>query len=166
MAGAMARATRWGDGFTLLEVLIAIVLLATAVVTTAGLVTMAGASVRVARTHTLTALLASDKMEDLRALPWASLVALSPSPAGALQRDEAGYVDYLDGTGRWVGATPVARAVYVRRWSLQPLPEDPDGTLILQVLVVPVAYRGSASVRAAAVPGAVVLVSVRTRKGA
>ena len=43
--------------------------------------------------------------------------------------------------GAWVGtgATPPATAVYIRRWSIQPLPTNPNNTLVIQVLVTPVA---------------------------
>jgi hypothetical protein len=46
-------------------------------------------------------------------------------------------VDYLDAYGAWVGtgAAPPVGAVYVRRWSVEPLPTNPNNTLVFQVLV-------------------------------
>jgi len=114
-----------------------------------------------ARHQTSTTVLAAQKMEQLRSLTWgydddglglpvsdttSNLSAepftstgggLNPSPAGALNSNTPGYVDYLDGRGNWVGTgtTPPPAAVYIRRWSIEPLPTNPNNTLVLQVLV-------------------------------
>jgi hypothetical protein len=56
----------------------------------------------------------------------------------------------------------------VRRWSVQPLPTNPNNTLILQVLVSPISNErvrlqgGANSLRR--LPGDALLVSVKTRK--
>ena len=42
------------------------------------------------------------------------------------------------------GTNPPATAVYTRRWSVEPLPTNPNNTIILQVLVTPVRNRGQA----------------------
>ncbi len=57
-----------------------------------------------------------------------------------------GYVDYVDGFGRIIGggSTVPAQAVYVRRWSVEPLPTNPNNTVILQVLVTRSRDRGTA----------------------
>jgi hypothetical protein len=62
------------------------------------------------------------------------------SPAGTLDANVAGYVDYLPAGGDWAGTghVPPVTARYIRRWSVSPLPEDPGNTLILQVLVTAV----------------------------
>ncbi len=126
----MSRLNGAEGGFGLLEVLIAIVLLATTVAGLAALFTIAALSNQVARGQTLATLLATDKLEQLRALTWSfdasgapvsdmtSDVSTEPvgsfgqglrtSPPDALQRNAAGYVDYLDQTGRWVGTGPAA----------------------------------------------------------
>lgn len=176
-------------GFTLIEVIVAIVVLATAAIGAAGLFGIALHSTRVARTQTWTAMLAADKLEQLRTLAWTTDEAgaavsdtsadvstdpatnggpgLRISPEDALERNIAGYVDYLDSSGRWVGNGSGAppEAVYVRRWSIQPLPDDPADTRILQVLVTsagrPTAAAG-AGVRVRG-PGGASLVSLRTR---
>jgi hypothetical protein len=52
-------------------------------------------------------------------------------------------VDYLDkyGTELGGGGNPPPTTVYVRRWAVQPLPTNPNNTLVLQVLVAPLATR-------------------------
>jgi hypothetical protein len=64
-------------------------------------------------------------------------VGLQASPDYSLFTSVSGYVDYLDAYGSWVGtgATPPANAIYVRRWSIDPLPTNPNNTLVFQVLV-------------------------------
>jgi hypothetical protein len=110
-------------------------------------------------------MLAMQKMEQLRALSWgvapdqpgvavsdtttdlgqdppsAGGPGLSPSPAGTIERNTPGWVDYLDSAGQWAGtgASAPARAVYIRRWSVAAWPGDPGNTLVFQVLVTHVA---------------------------
>ena len=71
---------------------------------------------------------------------------LNPSPANSLDQNTAGFVDFLDANGTWVGTgtTPPAGAVYVRRWSIEPLPTNPNNTLVIQVLVTPVVNEAGA----------------------
>lgn len=151
---------RQQDGFTLIEVLLALTLVAS---TMAGVATLFGVAVRAtrsARDGTWTAALATQKLEELSALTWSFDPAngarvtdtttdltqdlpasggpgLSPSPATALLANTTGYVDFLDGDGRWLGTgvTPPAKAVYVRRWSVRPLSAEPDDGVVLQVFV-------------------------------
>jgi hypothetical protein len=130
----------------------------------AGLFGVAIQATHGARNQTSTATLAEQKMEQLRSLTWGFDTSgqnlpvsdtstnlsqqpatddgngLNPSPAGTLDTNTAGYVDYLDRRGEWVGtgATPPATAVFIRRWSIQPLPTNPNNTLVLQVLVTPI----------------------------
>ncbi len=116
--------------------------------------------------QTSTALLAVQKMEQLKALTWGFDVSganlglpvsdtqtdlsqpdptgggqgLNPSPAGTLDANVVGYVDYLDVDGVWVGngAAPPPNAFYIRRWAITPLPTNPNNTLVLQVHVTTV----------------------------
>jgi hypothetical protein len=116
-----------------------------------------------ARYQTSTTVLAQQKLEQLRALtlgfddvsglpltdtttnlttepPSSGGAGLNPSPANSLSTNTAGYVDYLDSRGNWLGtgsAAP-ATALYIRRWNVSPLPTNPNNTLILQVLVTTV----------------------------
>lgn len=152
-------AVRTDQGFTLVEVLIAVLLLAVAAGGVASLTAVATRAVVRARTETSAVLVATARMEQLRGLAWgfgsvyapqagsdtatdlstetpgSSGAGLAASPS-ALDVDTAGYVDYLDIAGRWIGNTPGApgAARFVRRWSVQPLAGLPDA-LILQVRV-------------------------------
>ena len=87
-----------------------------------------------------------------------------------MQTNQNGFVDYLDEHGQYVGnGTDIpADAVYVRRWSIQPLPTNPNNTLILQVLVTPVSNerirRGLGNGPLRRLPGDALIVSVKTRK--
>ena len=178
------------DGFSLVEVLVATVLLATAILTVAQLFGIAIRSNMSARSTTSTTLLAQQKLEQLRGLTWgfdsaglpisdtttdtalavqaaAGGTGLAPSPSTALQQNTAGYVDYLDKYGNSLGggATTPGDAAYIRRWSVEPLPANPNDTLIIQVLVTPHRNRGSADQGAVArMPDEARLVTVRTRK--
>jgi hypothetical protein len=180
------------DGFTLVEVLVAALLVTTVVVNVAALGAIAVRTAATARRQTSTSLLATQKMEQLLALTWASAGAapsvalsdlttdlsreppsnagfgLSPSPAGALDHNLPGYVDYLDEAGVWVGTgpEPPPRGVFVRRWSVDPIPTDPDNLLVLQVFVTTVeASRRQSAGRRVRQPGDAYLVDVKARVG-
>lgn len=161
----MAVRDRTDDGFSLVEVIAAALVLATAAAGVVGLCVTAVRQTNAARIQTSATLLALDKLEGLRERP-----GLNASPAGALENNLPGYVDYLDAYGRSAGPSagqPPSSAVYIRRWSVQPLPDDPAESSILQVLVTPAAAprAASASGRPARVPGDVLLVSVRAARG-
>ena len=102
--------------------------------------------------------------------PTANGGGLNPSPSDSLASSQTNYVDYLDGNGQYVatGTTIPAEAVYVRRWSIQPLPTNPNNTLILQVLVTPVSNerirQGAGNGTLRRLPGDALLISVKTRK--
>jgi hypothetical protein len=154
------------DGFALVEVLITAMLVVAVAAGGAHIVAVAIRASHGARVRTTTALLAGEKMEQLRSLAWSQITTadpaismsfsdvtadltrepaddsgpgLLPSPAGTLASDTRGYVDYLDGYGRWVGAgpSPPASAVYVRRWAVEPLASDPDNILVFRVVAMP-----------------------------
>jgi prepilin-type N-terminal cleavage/methylation domain-containing protein len=95
-------------------------------------------------------------------------VGLSPSPAGALATSTDGYVDYVDinGCGLGGGATAPAGTVYIRRWSIEPLPTNPNNTVVFQVLVTRRTDRGAlASANPVMrLPEEARLISVKTRK--
>ena len=149
-------------GFTLVEVLVAMVIVTCAAIGVAELVTLAVRAAQAARSQTSCTTLAVQKMEQLTALTWSFVDdeadslpvsdlatdvsyepprgggrGLSASPAGTLERNTSGYVDFLGADGAWVGTgvTPPAAAVFIRRWSVAPLPAAPDDSLMLQVLV-------------------------------
>ena len=92
---------------------------------------------------------------------------LSPSPSGTLTQNTDGWVDYLDLNGCDLGGGGNAPngTTYIRRWSVEPLPTNPNNTLILQVLVTRRTNRGDAdSGNVARLPEETRLMSVKTRK--
>lgn len=95
-------------------------------------------ALHVARLRTMAAVLAEQKMEELRGTPWpADAPPPSASPASALDGDVPGYVDYLDADGHVMGGAPASgRAVYVRRWSVRPLARRPFDAVVLRVRVL------------------------------
>ena len=98
---------RASAGFTLVEVLIAMTIMATIAAAVAPLFVVATADVRDARIDTLALFSATQKMEQLRA---------EPAPAG-----ETGQEALAGGL--------------IRRWSVQPAPVDPPNTWIFSVTV-------------------------------
>jgi Tfp pilus assembly protein PilV len=105
-------------GATLIEAVIAIGILAGAVVTLAALVSLAVRSNTLARERTLSVVLALQKMEALSR----DASRLPVSPGDTLARDSPGFVEFLDGLGRVVGAGD--GVVFVRRWSIEPLSQE------------------------------------------
>lgn len=190
---AQARFNSSNAGFSLTEVVIAMGLLTTVSLGVAQLFAVSTRANQVARGVTSTTAIAEQKMEQLRALTWgfdltgnglplsdtstnlavnpptSSGAGLNPSPASALDANTAGYVDFLDAGGNWVGTgpTPPSGTIYIRRWSVTPLPTNPNNTLVLQVFVTPLANelaRASGDAQRTRLPGDALLVSVKTRK--
>lgn len=180
-------------GFSLVEVLISMGLLTVVSLGVAQLFAVTARANVVAKGQTSTTVMAEQKMEQLRGLTWgfdtngqglpvsdtstnlavdpqtANGAGLDPSPGDSIDENVAGYVDFLDAHGAYVGtgtAVP-ATASYIRRWSIVPLPTNPNNTLILQVLVTPVSNEAS---RVAGpgprkrMAGDAFLVSLKTRK--
>lgn len=161
---AESRSTSRDDGFTLVEVLVALTLISVMALGTAQLFAVSIRATHAARNQTSTTVLAAQKLEQLRSLTWGfdetgtglpvsdtttnlsvdpptgSGSGLNPSPPNTLNQNVAGYVDFLDARGQWVGTgtTPPDGATYVRRWSIEPLPTNPNNTLVFQVLVTTV----------------------------
>jgi len=150
-------------GFTLVEVIVAMMLLTMVSLGVAQLFGIAIQRNMAARYQTSTAVLAGQKLEQLRALtlgfdaasglpvtdmttnlttepPTSGGAGLNPSPSNSLSTNTPGYVDYLDSRGNWLGTggAPPATALYIRRWNVSPLPTNPNNTLVLQVLVTTV----------------------------
>ena len=181
------------SGFSLVEVLISMGLLTAVSLGVAQLFAVSTRANLVARGQTSTTAMAEQKLEQLRALTWGFDTAgqglpvsdtstnlavdpptptgggLNPSPADSLEQNTIGYVDFLDANGGYVGTgtTAPGTAAYIRRWSVRPLPTNPNNTLVLQVLVTPVANEGSRPPGGGTrqrLPGDAMLVSVKTRK--
>ena len=191
----MRRTNTRQAGFTIVEVLIASALLIAVSAGVGHLIGVATTRGRDARLQTCTALLAAARMEQLRALVWGyepgfragkvprsdaatdlstALPAqggpgLAPSPPGTLSANVPPYVDYLGERGQWVGSgpSPPPQAVFIRRWAVRPLADDPVRTLILSVLVTTVAQEAArAAPWSARSQDETLLVTVRTREGA
>ncbi len=191
-AGGTPAIRRGEAGFSLIETMVAIMLLATALTSTAQLLVIATRANMNAQRLTFAATLAQEKMEQLRGLAWGfddlglpitdlntntamdpatqDGVGLRPSPETSLSSNVAGYVDYLDRHGKSLGGgagAPPANTLYVRRWSVEPLPTNPNNTLILQVLVFNVGDRANNGATGPVLSGVrdeARLVSVKTRK--
>lgn len=148
------------EGFSLVEVLVAVGILASAVVAVAHLFTLSARANLGARRVSDASILAARKLEELRAEG-----ELSPSPPEALQQNTAGYVDFVDALGNTLAGSSLApgATIYTRRWSIEPLPVNPADTVVLQVLVTPFRDRGDVTVR---LPEEARVATVRTRKTA
>jgi type II secretory pathway pseudopilin PulG len=190
MALAKSRATADARGFSIIEVLMATALLVTAVASLAQLFALSTQRNTSAKNTTFAALLAQQKMEQLRSLTWgfdtlglpttdtttdttkypetAGGTGLSPSPVNTLQQNVVGYVDYLDAKGQLLGgatAVPPTTAVYIRRWMIEPLPTNPNNTIVIQVLVTRHRDRGTADGGSVTrLPDEARVISVKTRK--
>lgn len=145
----MRETDRSAAGFSLVEVFVALALLITALSGVAQLLVQSAALARQARGAPVVLAATRAKVEQLRALTWTfdraggrlsdmrSDTALDPpassggtglrnSPAGTLERDIAGWVDYLDEHARSLASAGSAGAAYVRRWAVTSLSTSPD----------------------------------------
>ena len=189
----MARfsSSRSESGFSLVEVIVATGILAVSLISLAQLFAVATQANSAARAGTFSAVLAQQKVEQLRGLTWGfdtlglplsdtttnttvypetstAGTGLSPSPTSTLASNTNGYVDYLDAAGNLLGggATMPSGTVYIRRWSVEPLPTNPNNTLILQVLVTRIKNRQTATGDTAVrrMPDEARVIAVKTRK--
>jgi hypothetical protein len=101
-------AMRANDGSSLVEVLVATLVLVTGVLGVAQLFLIAAVTNAAARDTTMATTLAAQKVEQL----------LSTDLA-----EESGLIDHVDRWGQVVGTaeSPPANAVYTRRWAIEPL---------------------------------------------
>jgi len=177
-------------GFSLVEALIATMILATGLSALAQLFSVAKASNKASRDLTMATVLAAQKFEQLRALTWAfdaegapmsdtttdtsapsetsvGGMGLRPSPRGVLDTNTPGYVDFVDGLGTPLGGgtDAPAGAVYLRRWSVEPFAGSPGQTVIIQVIVARIRESGADSTRQeVGAPEAIRIAGVKTRK--
>jgi prepilin-type N-terminal cleavage/methylation domain-containing protein len=153
------------SGFSLIEVMVALGILAFASLSVAQLFAVATKANFAAKSQTSTTMLAMAKMEQLKSLTWGfdqnssnlglpvsdlstdlsfpmptgGGRGLNPSPGATLDADTPGYVDYLDVNGVWVGNTGMPQnTFYIRRWAITPLPTNPNNTLVFEVHVTTV----------------------------
>jgi len=151
-------------GFSLVEVLVASGVLAAAVLSVAQLFVAATGATASARDTGEAAVLAWQKVEQLRSLAFGIDDAglpitdtttdtaaaperpvggsgLSASPAGALARDTPGHVDFLDAWAQPLGgggAQPPPGTRYRRRWAVEPAGGPVPGLLLIRVRVLSV----------------------------
>jgi prepilin-type N-terminal cleavage/methylation domain-containing protein len=179
---SVALACRMARGFSLVEVLVASSVVTVAIVGVMPLAILSTRAAESAKGATFAAVLAQQKMEQLRALAWTVGVdgravsdtttdvaseperpgggtGLSPSPARGLDRDTPGYCDAVDAAGYVLAAGSPAVA-FTRRWSIDPWPADPANTLVLQVRVV----RSGAMSRPGRMPDEARLTTVKARR--
>ena len=179
------------SGFSLAETIIATGIMAASIAGLGQLFAVSVLSNRTARNTTFASVLATQKMEQLRGLTYGfdtlglpltdtstNLAVnplsptggkgLSPSPTGALRANTDGYVDYLDVYGKTVGTggtTIPNGTTYIRRWTIEPLPTNPNNTVVLQVLVTRSTNRGSADTgKVDRLPDEARIITVKTRK--
>lgn len=124
-------------GFSLVEVLVATGVVVAGAAAVLQLFAIAAHATIDARDATYSAVLAAQKIEELRAAPF-------PTPAAA--------TEYLNARGAQVAG--LADALYERRWEVAPLPSQPVETIVLTVRV---SRRGAAH-------RAVRFTTVRTRR--
>jgi len=103
-------------GFSLIETLIANGIVVAVALGVAPLFAMTTETNRRAALHTWMAICAAQKIEELR----------------TIEEEIPDGVEYLDARGAFV---PPAAAMYERRWSIGPLPGDPERLSFLQVIV-------------------------------
>lgn len=130
------------DGFSLLEVLVAIAILAIGLVSLAQILSITTAANATAGKVTYAALLASQAIEDVRAAPWEA-AASTPGES----------VENLNRTGR---PQPSAeKSQFTRRLSITPLISDPANALVIEATVTAAGSRAVArivTVRARSAP--------------
>ncbi|MFN7915403.1 MAG: prepilin-type N-terminal cleavage/methylation domain-containing protein [Vicinamibacterales bacterium] len=174
-------------GFSLIETVVAVSLLAVGVSALAQVAASAARASLSARRADAAQLAAREKLEQLRALTFTrdadgavltdSSTDLSVTPQAStggagltssgdtLLSNVAGYCDFLDDEGGWLagGTTPPSGAVWVRRWSILPVPGLPD-SLLLQVVILPAhIVRAASAVALARANNGAWLVDLRTR---
>jgi len=182
---AESRAIKSERGFSLAETIVATGILATALIGSAFLFALSTRTNLQAKTTTFATVLAQEKIEQLRGLTWgtdelglpvsdfttnlavdpplANGTGLTPSPENSLADNVANYVDFIDANGATVAATA---ALYVRRWSIEPLPTNPNNTLVIQVFVFKINGRPAdgADNFIERMPDEARLITVKTRK--
>jgi hypothetical protein len=118
LALSVVMTIRANDGSTLVEVLVATLVLVTSVLGVAQLFLLAAATNAAARDTTITTTLAAQKVEQLL----------------SSHREDASLIDHVDRWGQVVGTaeSPPANAAFTRRWSIEPLSAD---TVVISVRV-------------------------------
>ena len=123
-------------GFSLLEAIVAIGLMAGALTSLGQMLAMSIAINRSARDRSDAAVLAQQKMEQLLVELPTGGVASGSSSAGSLTSNMDGWFDYVDRSGQSLdGPERLGGGVFVRRWAIEPLASSPAASLVVHVLV-------------------------------
>jgi len=170
---------RRAEGFSLLETLVAVSVFAVGIGSLAQLIVLATHLNQRSKAVTVAALLAQEKIEQLKAVAWGTDLlgftvtdvtsdtavlpeagsggtGLAPSPANALKENTEGYCDFADGSGRLLAGGGVPRETsFVRRWSITALSAN---TLLIQVHVLGRSQTSTSGVLAR-------MATVRARRG-
>ena len=127
-------------GFTLVETMFAIAIVAVALTALSQLFVIAAQANADARRASMASILARQRVEQLRTQG----ADLTPQGVEALSANVEGACDFLDEYGRSLGtgSSPLPGTVYIRRWSVEPIPTDPE-TFLVQVAVFPRSWRGT-----------------------
>ena len=126
--GAAALGRAGTGGFTVVEALIALGIIASGVLAMAGLALRTTEAVSRARQRTVAAQLADGGLTELAAR------GVAGSSPGCLLRDMAGCVEYRDARGQPLGGPPAA---YALRWYAAAVAGSPAPATILTVCAVP-----------------------------
>jgi type II secretory pathway pseudopilin PulG len=159
------------SGISLVEVVLAVGLVAVILIGAAAMFAQATRVTARARRDMVALMLAVQKMEQLRGLTWEVAGSgsanpgaplsdtttdlsgarpllggpgLSVAPPNVLATNTPFYVDFAGPDGAWVGTgtVPLRGAVFVRRWSVSTVPGAPD-TLRFEVVVAPADVTGA-----------------------
>ena len=148
-------------GFTLVETMVAISIVAVALTALAQLFLIAAQADIDARRASFSSILATQKLEELRSLG----ADLGAQGSALLNSNIAGACDFLDEYGRSLGtgASPLPGTVYIRRWSVEAISSDPD-TFVVQVAVLPRRWSTGPAASDARALGGAQIVTVKTRR--
>lgn len=130
-------------GFSLLEALVASLLVASAIVSLAHLIAIGAERSLASRRAVSASAIAQSKLEQLRQVAFAfdsdglriTSAALAVSPPQSLQEDTPGLVEHVDAFGEVVLPLASITPDYARRWAIAPLQSGDPDTLVLQVCV-------------------------------
>src|SRR5262245_54707953 len=134
MAGLATQVRSNERGMSLIEVIIAALIMTTGVLAVVRLLSLVAATNLTARSTTVATILGVQKLEQLRASEW-TVESVSDEP---LAQNIAGFVDHVDASGAVVGqgVERPAAAVYTRRWSVERIASGSDEAFVLVVRVL------------------------------